>query len=557
MPAMLRLACLLLGTLAAAPAAAGAGPDRAQYRSEDALRRYAQGRLLEEQGARGEALEEYYRALFLDPQALEIPRRVSEVAAAMGDPGRSLEFAERALAADPADPRASWLKGAALLNLGRDPEALAPLERAARADSERVEYVRTLARAAERLGRLDLLAHCYRRVTWLEEDDGEAWFQLAAAEAWRGRFRSADSAIARAVELNPLRPGLFFLRGWIQESLGQDAEARLSYGQHLQIHPDDTGTRRRLAALLVREKRYQDALREARLLSRARPGDLDLRHLEADLNFTLGKDAEGMRLLERTRHDFPGSPEAVAMRVGVLARHGRGARAVQEAEGWLARRPGDLRARLLAARAREMNRQPDAALDHLRQAVAMAPDSVLPRVLLARGYEGADRLAEAEQVWAAALERHPMLSALAFDLALCREKLGDLAGAEAAVRDVLEREPDNATALNFLGYLFADHNRNLEEAVELIQRALEQDPENGAYLDSLGWAYYRLGRLEEARRYLERALVLSGGDPVIHEHLGDVYKDLRLEDLARDQYRLSLSLDTGNQRVRTKLSSLR
>jgi tetratricopeptide (TPR) repeat protein len=145
---------------------------------------------------------------------------------------------------------------------------------------------------------------------------------------------------------------------------------------------------------------------------------------------------------------------------------------------------------------------------------------------------------------------------VAFDLAACRETLGDLAGAEAAVRDVLRREPDHPTALNFLGYLWADHDRNLDEAVELIVRALAQDPDNGAYLDSLGWAYYRLGRLGEARVQLERAARLTGGDPVVLEHLGDVYKDLALKDLAREQYRLSLAADPGNARVRAKLDAL-
>jgi len=96
----------------------------------------------------------------------------------------------------------------------------------------------------------------------------------------------------------------------------------------------------------------------------------------------------------------------------------------------------------------------------------------------------------------------------------------------------------------------------LGRAVDLIVRALRQDPENGAYLDSLGWAYYRLHRLEEARAQLERAARLTGGDPVVLEHLGDVYKDLALKDLAKEQYRLSLAADPGNTRVQGKLEAL-
>src|SRR5262249_40166201 len=151
----------------------------------------------------------------------------------------------------------------------------------------------------------------------------------------------------------------------------------------------------------------------------------------------------------------------------------------------------------------------------------------------------------------------PDVRAVALELGRCGETLGDLAGAEAAARDVLARQPDNPAALNFLGYLFADHNRHVDQAVDMIQRALVQEPDNGAFLDSLGWAFYRLGRLADARSQLERAIAVTGGDPIIHEHLGDVYKDMKLNDLAKDQYRKSLSFDHTNERVRAKLSSLR
>ena len=142
-------------------------------------------------------------------------------------------------------------------------------------------------------------------------------------------------------------------------------------------------------------------------------------------------------------------------------------------------------------------------------------------------------------------------------LAYCRERLGDVEGAVSAVREVLARDPENGSALNTLGYLFADHNRDLAEAEDLVARALAHDPDNGAYLDSRGWVYYRLGRLAEARRDLERAVELTNGDPVVMEHLGDVYKDLSLIDLAREQYARSLDKDRSNARLRAKLSGLR
>jgi tetratricopeptide (TPR) repeat protein len=92
----------------------------------------------------------------------------------------------------------------------------------------------------------------------------------------------------------------------------------------------------------------------------------------------------------------------------------------------------------------------------------------------------------------------------------------------------------------------------------MIERALEKDPENGAYVDSYGWVLYREGELAAAREHLERAVRLTDGDPVVREHLGDVYRDLKLPDLAREQYKLSAAGDGENvKRVEDKLRALR
>jgi tetratricopeptide (TPR) repeat protein len=279
--------------------------------------------------------------------------------------------------------------------------------------------------------------------------------------------------------------------------------------------------------------------------------------MEAELAFKAGRASDALRLLDRLKRERPNNPEALSVRLSVLARHGRKSQALAEAEARASKLPDDLGARLLAARVNDLCERSGPAIEHLRRAVAIAPDSLAPRVMLARVYASANRHREAEAVWSEAVDRFPGVTQLAFDLAVCREQLGDMAGAEEVARGILRRDPDNATALNFLGYLFADHNFKLDEALDLIRRALVFDPDNGAYLDSFGWACFRLGRLDEARQYLERAATLTGNDPIVLEHLGDVYKELKLNSLAREQYRRSLTADNANNRVRAKLSGLR
>jgi tetratricopeptide (TPR) repeat protein len=105
-----------------------------------------------------------------------------------------------------------------------------------------------------------------------------------------------------------------------------------------------------------------------------------------------------------------------------------------------------------------------------------------------------------------------------------REKKYDQA--EAEFKKVLNADPLNAAAANYLGYMLADRGVRLEESLKYIQKALELEPNNGAYMDSLGWAYYKMSRFDQAANQLEKAARLISSDPTIHEHLGHTYLQL-------------------------------
>jgi tetratricopeptide (TPR) repeat protein len=124
----------------------------------------------------------------------------------------------------------------------------------------------------------------------------------------------------------------------------------------------------------------------------------------------------------------------------------------------------------------------------------------------------------------------------------------DFAHAEEQLQRILREDPNDATANNDLGYLWADQGKSLEEAERLIRKAIDLDAqqrrtgspvvvedegENAAFLDSLGWVLFRRGRPDEARGLLEKASALRGGmdDPVVWEHLGEVY--LRVKEPRR------------------------
>lgn len=102
-----------------------------------------------------------------------------------------------------------------------------------------------------------------------------------------------------------------------------------------------------------------------------------------------------------------------------------------------------------------------------------------------------------------------------------KQKKMDLA--EAEFQKVLKSDPNNAGALNYLGYMLIDQNIRVAEGMAMIQKALQIDPQNGAYLDSIGWAYYRMDKLDDAAKYLKLAVEKTSKDPTVHDHLADVY----------------------------------
>jgi len=116
---------------------------------------------------------------------------------------------------------------------------------------------------------------------------------------------------------------------------------------------------------------------------------------------------------------------------------------------------------------------------------------------------------------------------------------GDLHEAERWLEEVLDEFPDDVSALNDLGYLWADRNTRLQRAYRMIKRAVEAEPDNAAYRDSLGWVLYRLGRLKEAAVELERAAAAEA-DPVIFEHLGDVHHALGQLEQAKQNWQKAI-----------------
>ncbi len=119
---------------------------------------------------------------------------------------------------------------------------------------------------------------------------------------------------------------------------------------------------------------------------------------------------------------------------------------------------------------------------------------------------------------------------------------GNTSRAEELLEEVLDEFPGDISALNDLGFLWADENRHPQRALRMTRKAVRAEPENAAYLDSLGWALFRLGKHKKAAVELEKALAIDPQEPEILEHLAEVYGRLKMHQKAKDYRRRAVDL---------------
>ncbi|MDZ4108559.1 MAG: tetratricopeptide repeat protein [Brevundimonas sp.] len=207
------------------------------------------------------------------------------------------------------------------------------------------------------------------------------------------------------------------------------------------------------------------------------------------------------------------------------------------------------RAQVYLAQGLAADGQNDAAFDAFRRADAAARAEPAFALALANHLNNVGRHEESLTV----LDR-PSLNAaqqpadVRFERGRALEGLGRLDAAENELWAALQTVPDNPTLLNYLGYMWVDSGRRVDQGAEMLARAHAADPENGNIQDSLGWAQFRQGRYEAAVETLEGAVNKEPANAEIVDHLGDAYWQVGRRREAEWQWSRVLTLDPDAER---------
>ncbi len=440
--------------------------------------------------------------------------QMAKIYAGAGQPDRALALYEDAIRVHPEQGAPYFAKGVLLLNLKRTMQA----EEA---------FTRGLAHAPQ-----SHLGYFYRgKALEAQGKNARAKEEYRQAITWAERFEPAYQALAR-----------------LYESDGDIQEAIQLYERFVALRtPHEKNFRNDFVRLLLQHKRYGRALEIFDQMIADDPEDLNAQIRKSLVYVEMNDAHRAIADLKRLVHAHPSELR------------------VRDYLGWVYEQVDDVQEAIEAYRTNitmdatfydsHMHlglllyrlARFDEATPHFIQAVALNPRNAETHLLLGLSYLKVEHFDRAQSAFARGVDYHPTDEDLRFNLGATYDKLDRFPDVVREMEAVLTLNPDHADALNYLGYSYAERGLKGEEAVALTQHAVSLKPDNGAYVDSLGWALFKVGRVADALRELKRAIELVNDDPVIFEHLGEIYLTQRHREKAQKAWTRSLALDPKNE----------
>jgi tetratricopeptide (TPR) repeat protein len=513
------------------------------------------GSLASLEGRPADARAAFQRAADKDPESAYLQRTLGRLSAQLDDLDAALVHAQRAVELAPDDEEARIflgrldrirrdVAGAEAALLDEDGEPFSP------------EAAILLYQIYLEAGQLARALEIAEQVVEEHPDILGGHMAVATAYERMGRPEEAEAALRRAIQYHPDRFVLFSRLARMRRAAG-DREGEIEvYREALGVDPDRYGTLVSLAEAQIAVEDFPGAIETYRRILERYPDDLQSVRRLASLEYAAGDHEQAAARLAEAIERHPEHVELAYALGQVYRGAGDDERAL---EAFRRVPPTDAAypdARLRIADIFESREDYAAALEEVQKARAAQPNRQLDfraAALLWRAGDFDAGIALLESLQAQDPDDDEILYQIGVLYGLDKRVDEALSYMEKA----LDKNPENAHALNYIGYTWAERGEKLDEAEELILRALAIRPDDGYITDSLGWVYYMRARplvgkgnmadaralLERAREHLTTAAVLTGGDPVVSEHLGDVHLLLNEKEEALGFYEEAVRLE--------------
>lgn len=468
---------------------------------------------------------DYYLNLALSQKNPKIAERAVRIAIF----GQNLDAAKKAagrwIELEPQGMEARQILAAIFIRLGDAEQAFQNLNQVISSHSTiNDQMFISLLSVLEREKNTDTVLEVSQRIA--DNFSGYAYAQYLhgslASLSHSNRAEESLTYLDKALDIKDI-PDAYAIRAKMLIKLGKREEAIVSLKRAVLSKPKNKQLRLAYARLLVDLKEYDKARNEFEKLHMMAPNDPDLLYTLGLLSLESQRFDVAEKYLSKLLHMGKRKGEARYYLGRINESRNQFKKAIEQ---YKTVTTGEY---LFDAQIRSANLlaklgKTDEAITQLKEMTDSSQSkSSMVRIYLARGeiLKQADRNHEAISIYNQALQIIPGNIDLLYARGLTGESIGNIQMLESDMRTILITEPDNAHALNALGFTLADETNRIDEAYELLQRAIEIKPEDPAIIDSYGWVNYRLGNYEEAIRLLKKALA-QFQDGEIAAHLGEV-----------------------------------
>lgn len=491
------------------------------------------------------AVDNMVKAASLSGSSYYLRLETAKLMSRCGDQPAALLETKSAIALEPQRPEARLFYAWLLASERKWSEAEAAYLELLSLEAVNAEALSSLAMVYTEEGRIEEAESTLKRLIKYHPN-AESHYLLALFYGQNGQNKAALAELKKALQKEPEHFESLRLMAAIQEDSGDWRQAAPTLRKLIEIMPNPSPAKARLVRLLLKNSRRA----EAEQIMWELGVEADQAWLDPQTHVQLGLIYMEQGLYQEAAAEFeavyaqePGNGQAAyllasaLMELGEVERAGELLASVEEGEDVY------VSSQLLlatTAKASTVREKLEKGLKIIEKALSKRPDS--PRLSLAKAIylEEMGELEHARRAIEEAAEKFPHEAEVFFRLGVLEDKLDRPEYSIEAMKKAVSLNPRHAEALNYLAYSWAVRRENLDEALRLAQEADALSPDSGHILDTLGWVHYQLGDAQKALPLLERALVLTKGDPVVHYHLGDVLITLDRGRDALEQYRKAL-----------------
>jgi len=554
------LLSLLSGCAATSSDPVTASSELDEYRSElddpdaKALLAFSEFRMLGAQNRWDKATAALERALKFDPQSEYLQFTMAEAHLHRQQPAQAITILQKLENQTPDSVAVQQLLGDALSLQKKYLPAIDHFKRALQLDPDNSNTRLRLALALSRIERNDEALTILEDLVARHPDTSIA--QLALARLYL-RNHQSDKAATTYKQLIAQQPTAYqpvLEYGKMLE--GHDVPSALElYRKFLEQSPRAAVVRQQLAQVYLTQNRRDDALIQLLLLRQQYPdnpriaGQVGLIQLELEDWAAAEKEFRWLvNGTERDQNDY----YYLAMALAAQEKTDEAIVALEELLDDMTSYP---EAALQLAYLYQKSGQDTQAIILLEKMVAEGIHRSNLYYYLVAFFGDQKEYQQALDYALSGVEKNPDSSRLLYQLGVLYEKMTQRQKAIKTMEEVLRVDENHADALNFLAYDQAESGEDLPLALERAKKALAIKP-SGFIVDTLGWIYYKMNRYDESRIQLEKATEMHPNDPVIAEHLGDLYRAMKLRDKAVAVYRRVLKMNPQAQQVQEKLDKL-